>query len=230
VEVGKKMRIAVIAVGRSGEEARTQVDIAPTESVGDLYQRVSQALNKNIGDFNLTYKDQLLKDKSQKIASLGIKEGDTVYATILATGGGLKEAIKRMMGFPSSPIFSDDVVYYRIPLHGTLKSEEEWLNRELVEILIHQPAVKVIDLRHYYFEYRATQGPFTGLIFKLHIFIKSPYEPPGIYCENAYSHPNFYSSGKLCIATSWQDFGSLWEYLERVKIVINEPNYSSPAR
>ena len=222
------MRVAVIAIGRSGEEARTQVDVAPTDTVGDLYQRVSQALNKNVEDLRLTYKDQLLKDKSQKIASLGIKEGDTIYATILATGGGLKETLKRMIGLSPSPIFSSDVVYY--PAYRTLKSEEGWLNREYVGMLRHQPAAKAIDLRHYYFEYRATQGPFRGLIFKLHIFIKSPYEPPDVYCENAYSHPNFYPNGKLCIATSWQDFGSLWEYLERVKIVINEPNYSSPAR
>jgi ubiquitin-protein ligase len=225
------MRIGVIAVGRSGEEARRQVEIAPSDDVGELYQRVAQALGRNVGEFNLTYKDQLLNDKSQKIASLGMKEGDTVYASVIAKGG-VKEALKRMMGFLSTPIFSEaSTVYYQItqPIQANPESTEEWLNREFVGMYIHQPAAEIVNLRYYKFEYKAAQGPFKGLIFKLHIFLKSPYDPPEIYCEDPHGHPNFYSNGRLCISTPWQAFGSVWEYLERVKAVINEPNYDSGA-
>ncbi|RLE65661.1 MAG: hypothetical protein DRJ38_03435 [Thermoprotei archaeon] len=228
------MRIRVVAVGRSGEEAQRQVDIAPTDTVGELYQRVAEALDRSPADFSLSYKEKSLTDKNQKIASLGMKEGDTVYASVMAEGGGgLREILKKAMGSLSSQIF----YFYEVNSVGNShfnrplpKSEANWLAREYANMLRHQPAAKAIDLRNYYFEYRARSGPFTGRIFCLYIRVNSPYEPPVIYCQNPHGHPNFYPDGRLCIATPWQPFGSLFEYLERVKYVINNPCYHSPAR
>jgi ubiquitin-protein ligase len=231
----------------TGEEARKQVDIAPTDTVGELYQKVAEALNKSPRDFRLTYNEKPLTDKEQKIATLGMKEGDTVYASVVAEGGGLKDAIKRMMGFPSSPSFFEYQVYpvefelrqrslekasfgESMQDRTTLRSEVEWLNREYAGMLRHQPAAKAIDLRHYYFEFKATAGDFEGLVFRLHMFVNSPYDPPLVYCENPHGHPNFYPDGRLCIRTTWTPFGSLWSFLDGVKFVINQPNYHSPAR
>lgn len=95
------MRIGVVAVGSSGEETQKQVEISPTESIGDLYKKVAQALEKRPQDFKLTYNEKPLTDKDQKISTLGMKEGDTVYASIVAEGGALKNAIKRLMDLPS---------------------------------------------------------------------------------------------------------------------------------
>lgn len=233
------MRIGVVAVGSSGEETQKQVEISPTESIGDLYKKVAQALEKRPQDFKLTYNEKPLTDKDQKISTLGMKEGDTVYASIVAEGGALKNAIKRLMDLPS--YFFKKETYEQLShfqFSGQAqesviiapKSEIEWLNMEYAKILRHQPAVRAIDLRHYFFDFKASAGPYQGLPFRLHMYIVSPYDPPIIYCENPYNHPNFHYNGALCIRSPWNPFGSIWEYLERVKFVVNKPNYNSLAR
>jgi len=232
------MRILVIAVGRSGEESRKQVEIAPTDMVEELYRRVAHALDRSPKDFNLIYNEKPLTDKNQKIVTLGIKEGDTVYASIVAEGGGFKEAIRRItdsLSFPSfsvvetpTPIFCSSPIPE--PESTQPRSEIEWLNREYANMLRYQPAATAKSLREYLFDFHVPKGRFRGRVFSLHLVIDSPYDPPRIYCYDSHVHPNFGHDGLLCIRTPWTPFGSLWEYLERVKTVIVKPNYRSPAR
>jgi len=251
------MRIGVIAVGRSGEEARKQVEIAPTDTVEELYRRVAKAFDRNPRTFTLTYNEKPLTDKNQKIATLGMKEGDTVYASIVAEGGGFKETIRRITGSLSSPSFSEDEtspieLSSNQPPYETLSLETSapilspssirqpeptqpsleirWLNIEYTNMRRHQPAAIARTLRWYLFDFYVPKGRFRGCVFSLHVIVDSPYDPPRIYCYNSHGHPNFYHDGLLCIRTPWTPFGSIWEYLERVKTVIARPNYRSPAR
>lgn len=229
--MNEELRLAIIAVGSHGEEARRQVEVSPTDTVKDLYRAVAEALGSSTDNFKLSYKGEPLNDMERKVSSLGIKDGDTIYATVIAEGGlGL---LRNAKGFLSS-IFSSVLLSpnrkYHVPRRLS-ESEEMWLNVQFAGMLKHQPAAKAIDLRHYYYEHRAKSGPFKDRVFVIHMFISSPYDPPSIYCENPHGHPNFYSNGKLCLKTPWEPFtSSLWEYLERVKLVIEEPNYDSPAR
>jgi len=226
----KWLRIAVIAVGARGEEARRQIDVSPQDTVGDLYRMVAEVLGKELNDFTLTYKEKPLDNKDQKIATLGMKDGDTVYATIVADGGlGLLTQVKSFLSsiFSNSSSFNFTGKSRESPSNP---SHQKWLNIQYAGMQKHQPAARAIDLKHYYCEYRASDGPFKGEVFRLHMFVKSPYDPPLIFCENPHGHPNFGRSGRLCIRTPWQPFGSLWEYLDRVKSVIRNPNYDSPAR
>jgi len=240
--VVKNLRILVLAVGRSGE-ARQQVEIAPTDTVEELYRRVAKALDRNPREFNLSYGEKPLTDRNQKIASLGIKEGDTVYASIVAEGGGFKETIIRIAGSLSSPSFSVDEIHSletdspsfpssSLPKEEStqLNSEIVWLNREYGNMSRHQPAAKAKSLREYLFDFQVPKGRFRGRVFSLYLVVDSPYDPPRVYSLNSHGHPNFYHNGLLCIRTPWTPFGSLWEYLERVKTVIVKPNYRSPAR
>jgi len=231
------MRIAVIAVGRSGEESRKQIEITPTDTVEELYRRVAHALDRSPKDFNLTFNEKPLTDKNQKIATLGIKEGDTVYASIVAEGGSFKEAIRRITDSLSSPSFSvveNSPVFWSSlvsqPESTQSSSEIGWLNREYASMLRHQPAATAKSLREYLFDFHVPKGRFRGRVFSLHLVVVGPYDPPSVYCYNSHGHPNFGHDGLLCIRTPWAPFGSLWEYLERVKTVIVKPNYRSPAR
>jgi len=224
------LRLAIIAVGSHGEEARRQVEVSPTDTVKDLYRAVAVALGLDTHDFKLSYRGNPLDKLGQQLSTLGIKDGDTIYATVMAEGGlGLLDNLKGFLSsIFSTPVPSPSGRNFSSKYFSEL--EEEWLNVQFAGMLKHQPGARAVNLKHYYFEHRAQNGPFKGKVFRLHMLVHSPFDPPEIYCEDPYYHPNFYSNGKLCMKTPWEPFGSLWEYLERVKLVIETPNYDSPAR
>lgn len=219
------MRMRVVATGRTGAQRENQVDLAPTDTTNELYNRVAQAIGTRPNDFRLTYNEKPIDAENRKVEELGLKDGGTLYAAVIADGGAIVNAIKKILNMggnshqvPTQP-FS--------PWHSPSPSEKEWLVTNYTNMLIHQPAARAVNLRHYELDFRPLQGQFAGQLFHITTKIPSPYNPPQIYVRPNHGHPNIHKDGRLCIVTPWQPFGGVWEFIERVKMVLTQPNYHS---
>ena len=217
------MRCRVIATGRSGAQRESQVDIAPTDTANELYNRVAQAIGSRPNDFRLTYNEKPIDADDRKVEELKLRDGGALYCAVIAEGGGFIDSIKKILNTSGSS--------HRAPARTFSRryspSAQEWLNMQYANMLAHQPGARAINLRHYELDFRPQEDMFAGQLFHITTQITSPYNPPVIYVIPSHGHPNIHKDGRLCIVTPWQPFGAVWEYLERVKMVLTQPNYHS---
>lgn len=201
------MRMRIIATGRTGSQRESQVDTAPSDTANELYNRVAQAIGSRPTDFKLTYNEKPIDADNRKVEELGLKDAGTIYAAVLAEGGGFIDAIKKILNASGGS--------HRVPAQtfsprqSTSRSAQGWLNTQYANMLAHQPGARAINLRHYELDFRPQEDMFAGQLFHITTQITSPYNPPVIYVTPSHGHPNIHKDGRLCIVTPWQPFGAV---------------------